>query len=187
LDRARVRVLAATAPGLLPRLATGCGEAIVMAFDPRTREYTAKALALYSPPQTKIPEVAVVAPPRDGNEEICSRGWARSSESAKAAGEAKRRAAELYKQVGKAAGSDEARQKESQGGDRQGSCLRGKCRRCRRRTVGALLRQLERQKNKQMNNPFCYSLTRRSKVQVLSTRARNNDTWDRRRIVNNMR
>ena len=36
---ARVRVLAATAPGLLPRLATGCGEAIVTAFDPRTREY----------------------------------------------------------------------------------------------------------------------------------------------------
>ena len=37
--RARVRVLAATAPGLLPRLVTGCGEAIVTAFDPRTREY----------------------------------------------------------------------------------------------------------------------------------------------------
>ena len=34
-----VGVLAATAPGLLPRLATGCGEAIVTAFDPRTREY----------------------------------------------------------------------------------------------------------------------------------------------------
>ena len=30
-----VRVLAATAPGLLPRLATGCGEATVTAFDPR--------------------------------------------------------------------------------------------------------------------------------------------------------
>ena len=36
----RVRVLAATAPGLLPHLATACGEAIVTAFDPRTREYT---------------------------------------------------------------------------------------------------------------------------------------------------
>ena len=36
---ARVRVLAATAPGLLPRLATGCGEAIVTAFDPCTCEY----------------------------------------------------------------------------------------------------------------------------------------------------
>ena len=36
---ARVRVLAATAPGLLQRLATGCGETIVAAFDPRTREY----------------------------------------------------------------------------------------------------------------------------------------------------
>ena len=36
---ARVRVLAAAAPGLLPRLATGCGNAIVMAFDPRMREY----------------------------------------------------------------------------------------------------------------------------------------------------
>ena len=34
---------------------------------------------------------------------------------------------------------------------------------------------------------FFYSLTRRSRVQVLPTRARNNDTWDRRRIVNNMR
>ena len=33
--RARVRVLAATAPGLLPCLATGCGEAIVTAFDTR--------------------------------------------------------------------------------------------------------------------------------------------------------
>ena len=38
---ARVRVLAATAPGLWPNLATGCGEAIVTAFDPRMRdEYT---------------------------------------------------------------------------------------------------------------------------------------------------
>ena len=37
---ARVRVLAATAPRLLPHLAKGCGEAIVTAFDPRTREYT---------------------------------------------------------------------------------------------------------------------------------------------------
>ena len=35
-----VRVLAATAPGLLPRLATSCGETKVTAFDPRTREYT---------------------------------------------------------------------------------------------------------------------------------------------------
>ena len=40
---------------------------------------------------------------------------------------------------------------------------------------------------KQMNNPFYYSLTRRSREQVLPTRARNNDTWDRRRIVNNIR
>ena len=40
---------------------------------------------------------------------------------------------------------------------------------------------------KQMNNPFYYSLTRRSRVQSLPTRARNNDTWDRRRIVSNMR
>ena len=40
---------------------------------------------------------------------------------------------------------------------------------------------------KQMNNPFYYSLTRRSRVQVLPTRARNNDIWDRRRIVNNTR
>jgi len=40
---------------------------------------------------------------------------------------------------------------------------------------------------KHMNNPFYYSLTRRSRVQVLPTRARNNDTWDRRRIVSNVR
>jgi hypothetical protein len=40
---------------------------------------------------------------------------------------------------------------------------------------------------KQMNNPFYYSLTRRSRVQVRPTRARNNDVWDRRRIVNNTR
>ena len=56
---ARVRVLAATAPGLLPRLAMGCGEAIVTAFGPHTRKYTVKALGLYSRPQTKIPEVVV--------------------------------------------------------------------------------------------------------------------------------
>ena len=35
-----VSALAATAPGLLPRLATSCGETKVTAFDPRTREYT---------------------------------------------------------------------------------------------------------------------------------------------------
>ena len=40
---------------------------------------------------------------------------------------------------------------------------------------------------KQMSNSFYYSLTRRSRVEVIPTRARNNDTWDRRRIVNNMR
>ena len=36
---ARVRVLAATAPGLLTHLATGCDEAIVTAFGPCTCEY----------------------------------------------------------------------------------------------------------------------------------------------------
>ena len=96
---ARVRVLAATAPGLLPRLATSCGETKVTAFDPRTREYTVKPLALHSRPQTKIPEVAVVAPSRDGNEEMYSRGGARSSEGAKAVVQAERRAAQLEKQV----------------------------------------------------------------------------------------
>jgi hypothetical protein len=35
--------------------------------------------------------------------------------------------------------------------------------------------------------PFYYSLTRRSRVQVLPTRAMNDDIWDRHRIVNNMR
>ena len=42
-------------------------------------------------------------------------------------------------------------------------------------------------REKQMKKTFYYSLTRRSRVQVLPTRARNNDTWDRHRIVNNMR
>jgi hypothetical protein len=84
----------------LARLATGCGEAIVTAFDPRASEYTVMALALYSRPQIKIPEVAVVALSRDGSEEMHSRGGARSSEGAKAAGEAKRRLAELEKEVG---------------------------------------------------------------------------------------
>ena len=54
---------------------------------------------MYSRPQTKIPEVAVVAPSRDGNEEMYSRGGARSSEGARAASEANRRVAELEKQV----------------------------------------------------------------------------------------
>ena len=40
----RVRVLAWTHPGYLPRLATGCGEAIVVGFDFATREYTVKPL-----------------------------------------------------------------------------------------------------------------------------------------------
>jgi hypothetical protein len=72
---ARVRVLAATAPGILPRLATGCSEAIVTAFDPRTREYMVKALALYSPPRwprlpprrpppRKVPPPWKLSPPR---------------------------------------------------------------------------------------------------------------------------
>ena len=49
---ARVRALAATASGLLPRLATGCSETIVRPSTPglRTREYTANTSALYSRP-----------------------------------------------------------------------------------------------------------------------------------------
>jgi hypothetical protein len=42
-------------------------------------------------------------------------------------------------------------------------------------------------KKKQMNNPFYYSFTQRSRVKILPTRAKNNDTWDWRRIVSNMR
>ena len=85
----------------MPRLVTGCGEitTIVTAFDTRTREYTVEPLALYSRPQTKIPEVAVVAPSRDSNEEMYSRGGARTSEGAKAVVQAERRAAQLEKQV----------------------------------------------------------------------------------------
>ena len=42
-----------------------------------------QTLALYSRPQTKIPKVAVVAPSRDGSEEMCSQGGACSNEDAK--------------------------------------------------------------------------------------------------------
>jgi hypothetical protein len=42
-------------------------------------------------------------------------------------------------------------------------------------------------KKKQMNNPFYSLSTRRLMVQVIPTRARNIDTWDRRHIVSNMR
>jgi hypothetical protein len=60
---------------LIKCLATGCGEAIVKAFDPRTREYTAKASAFYSrprwlrlpprrPPPRKLPPPWKLSPPR---------------------------------------------------------------------------------------------------------------------------
>jgi hypothetical protein len=67
---ARACVLPATVPGVLPHLAVGCGEAIVVAFDPHTCEYTAKALSVYSRLQTKTPYYAAVAVSRDGNQEL---------------------------------------------------------------------------------------------------------------------
>jgi hypothetical protein len=42
------RVLAATAPGFSLRLVTNCGDATVKAYNPHTREFTVKSLALYS-------------------------------------------------------------------------------------------------------------------------------------------
>jgi hypothetical protein len=109
----RVRVLVATAPGSFPRIATGCGMAIVKAYNPHTRECTAEALALYSRLQIKIPEGAMAAPSCNGLEEMISRGCARSCEGAKAAGEAKRPAAGLEKQVGQFFGSDVAHRKKA--------------------------------------------------------------------------
>jgi hypothetical protein len=124
----------------LPRLAAGCGKYIVKDYNPHSREYMAKALALYSRLQTKIPEGAVAAPSRSGLKEMFSRGCSCSCEGAKAADKAKRRAEDLEKQVGQLRVRTKRAEK-SQGGSRQGSCLRGKCCRCRRRRriAGALL------------------------------------------------
>jgi hypothetical protein len=82
---ARVRVLAATAPGFLPRLAVSCGEAIVVAFDSHTFEYTVKNLPMYSRLYTKISYYAVAAVSRGGNEELKTRGGSLSSKGGKAA------------------------------------------------------------------------------------------------------
>jgi len=91
-----VRVLALTAPGYLPRLATGFPEARVEAYNADTGEYTVKAY-MSSRQQTKIPRYAVVAVSRDGNEELRTRGGLLSSEGAKAVVQAERRTAELEK------------------------------------------------------------------------------------------
>jgi len=84
-----VRVLAVTAPGSLPRLATGFPEARVEAYNADTGEYTVKAY-MSSRQQTKIPRYAVVAVSRDGNEELKTRGGLLSSEGAKAVVQAER-------------------------------------------------------------------------------------------------
>jgi len=84
-----VRVLAVTAPGYLPRLATGFPEARVEAYNADTGEYTVKAY-MSSRQQTKIPRYAVVAVSRDGNEELRTRGGLLSSEGAKAVVQAER-------------------------------------------------------------------------------------------------
>ena len=82
-----VRVLALTAPGYLPRLATGFPEARVEAH---TGEYTVRPSVMCSQQQTKIPRNAVVAVSRDGNEELKTRGGLLSSEGAKVGVQAER-------------------------------------------------------------------------------------------------
>jgi len=72
-----------TAPGSLPRLATGFPEARVEAYNADTGEYTVKA-CMSLRQQTKIPRYAVVAVSRDGNEELKTRGGLLSNEGAKA-------------------------------------------------------------------------------------------------------
>ena len=84
-----VRVLPVTAPGSLPRLATGFPEATVVAYDFLKGEYTVKA-CMSLKQQTKIPRNAVVAVSRDGNEELKTRGGLLSSEGAKAVVQAER-------------------------------------------------------------------------------------------------
>jgi len=79
-----VRVLPVTAPGSLPRLATGFPEATVVAYDAHKGEYTVKPSVMCSRQQTKIPCCAVVAVSRDGNAELKTRGGLLSSEGAKA-------------------------------------------------------------------------------------------------------
>jgi len=85
-----VRVLALTAPGSLPRLATGFPEATVVAYDAHTGEYTVRPSVMCSRQQTKIPRNAVVAVSRDGNEELKTRGGLLSSEGAKVGVQAER-------------------------------------------------------------------------------------------------
>ena len=85
-----VRVLPVTAPGSLPRLATGFPEATVVAYDAHTGEYTVIPSVMCSRQQTKIPRNAVVAVSRDGNEELKTRGGLLSSEGAKVGVQAER-------------------------------------------------------------------------------------------------
>jgi len=86
-----VRVLAVTAPGYLPRLATGFSPRAQgwRAYNADTGEYTVKAY-MSSRQQTKIPRYAVVAVSRDGNEELKTRGGLLSSEGAKVGVQAER-------------------------------------------------------------------------------------------------
>jgi hypothetical protein len=130
---------AASAPFLfVPRLATGFGEAAVKAYNSHTREYTANALALYLRLQTKIPEGAVAAPPRDGLEEMFSSGGMQSSEGAKAVVEAKQRASKLEVLVGQLR-RRVVRAEKKVSGRQKSSSLEGRCRHRQRRIAGALL------------------------------------------------
>jgi hypothetical protein len=82
---ARIRVLPRRRRGFLPRLAMGYGEAIVVAFNAHTCEYTAKALSMHSRLHTKIPYCAVGDVSRNGNEELKIRCGSLRSEGVKTA------------------------------------------------------------------------------------------------------
>ena len=112
------RVLPATTSGLLPRLATGCGEATVVDFDFATRTYSVKPLAMYALGQTMIPGSAVVSK--------CRRNIAAAAQQRGGEGDqralAKERAV-AHRAVREAAMAYEARGEEGRGRERQNTRL----------------------------------------------------------------
>ena len=111
----RVRVLACTSPGKLPRLATSCGEAVVVSFDEVSREYAVKPLAMFSRVQTKILEAYVVPPSRDGADEMNSRGGNQSSEATKVINGLSQKVQKLTVQLEQAQVQIEREQKKAKG------------------------------------------------------------------------
>ena len=92
---ARVRVLAATAPGILPRLATGCGEAIVTAIDPRTREYGESLGLVFAAEVAEVAAAEAAAAETAATvEAVAAAEAAAAVESAAAAGDAAKVAAD---------------------------------------------------------------------------------------------